>query len=49
MWGVSVGFVMCGCVSRFCNVGVCVCVEFVKCGCLCLGFLMCRCGNEWVF
>jgi hypothetical protein len=30
-----VGFVICGCVCMcgFCNVGVCVCVGFVMCGC----------------
>jgi len=44
---------MCGCVSRFCNVWVCVCVGFVICGCLYVWFCnvwgVCGFCNMWVF
>ena len=53
MWVcVCVGFVICGCLRRFCNVwmcvSVCVCVGFVMYGvgfvmCGCVGFVMCGC------
>ena len=35
----------CGCFNLFCNMGVCVCVGFVMCGCVCVcvGFVMCGC------
>ena len=33
---VSVGVCMCG----FCKVWVCVCLVYVKCGCVCVGFVM---------
>ena len=36
------------CVCGFCSVSVCVCVDFVMCGCVCacVGFVMCvsMCG-----
>jgi len=32
------------CMCEFCNVWVCVCVGFVKCG----GFVMCGCVYVWV-
>ena len=36
---------MCG----FCNVWMCVCVDFVMCGCAyVLGFVMCGCVYVWV-
>ena len=35
---------MCG----FCNVLVYVCVGFVMCGCVCVGFVMCGFCNVWV-
>ena len=38
---ICVGVFMCG----FCNVEVCVCMGFVKCGCVCvcMAFVMCVC------
>jgi hypothetical protein len=38
---VCVGFVMCGCMCRFCNVRVCVNVGFVMCGCVYVWVLYC--------
>ena len=47
------------CMRGFCNVCLCVCVDFVMCGrvyewvcnvwvCVCVGFVMCGCVYVWI-
>ena len=37
-------------VCGFCNVWMCVCADFVMCGCVCVcvAFVMCGCVYVWV-